>query len=40
MNYYAYCVMGREHPSIAAELIDEMTHRPALHTLPHFEQVL
>jgi ribulose-5-phosphate 4-epimerase/fuculose-1-phosphate aldolase len=40
MNYYAYCAMGREHPSIADELIDEMTNRPALHTLPHFQEVL
>ena len=40
MNYYAYCAMGREHPRIPAELIDEMTDRPPLHTLPHFEPVL
>jgi ribulose-5-phosphate 4-epimerase/fuculose-1-phosphate aldolase len=40
MNYYAYCAMGREHPRIAEELIDEMTNRPPLHTLPHFQAVL
>jgi L-fuculose-phosphate aldolase len=40
MNYYAYCAMGRERPSIAEELIDEMTNRPPLYTLPHFQNVL
>ena len=40
MNYYAYCAMGREHPSIPEELIDEMTNRPPLYTLPHFQNVL
>jgi ribulose-5-phosphate 4-epimerase/fuculose-1-phosphate aldolase len=40
MNYYAYCAMGREHPSIPEELIDEMTARPPLHTLSHFQDVL
>jgi len=40
MNYYAYCAMGREHPSIPEALIDEMTDRPALQTLPHFQKVL
>jgi hypothetical protein len=40
MNYYAYCAMGRDHPSIPEELIDEMIDRPPLHTLPHFEPVL
>src|SRR5215510_1929471 len=40
MNYYAYCAMGREHPRIPGELIDEMTNRPPLHTLPHFQEVL
>jgi hypothetical protein len=32
--------MGREHPSIPEALIDEMTDRPALQTLPHFQDVL
>jgi ribulose-5-phosphate 4-epimerase/fuculose-1-phosphate aldolase len=40
MNYYANCAMGRDHPSIPEALIDEMTDRPALHTLPHFRDVL
>jgi ribulose-5-phosphate 4-epimerase/fuculose-1-phosphate aldolase len=40
MNYHAYCAMGPEYPRIPEELIDEMTHRPALHTLPHFRDVL
>jgi L-fuculose-phosphate aldolase len=40
MNYFAFCAMGREHPSIPQGLIDEMTDRPALHTLPHFQAVL
>jgi ribulose-5-phosphate 4-epimerase/fuculose-1-phosphate aldolase len=40
MNYYAYCAMGPEYPRIPEELIDEMTHRPPLHTLPHFQDVL
>ena len=40
MNYYAYCAMGREYPRIPEELIDEMTNRPPLHTLPHFQHVL
>jgi ribulose-5-phosphate 4-epimerase/fuculose-1-phosphate aldolase len=40
MNYYAYCAMGRDHPRIADELIDEMDNRPPLHTLPHFQAVL
>jgi L-fuculose-phosphate aldolase len=40
MNYYAYCAMGPEYPSIPEALIDEMTNRPALHTLPHFQAVL
>jgi len=40
MNYYAYCAMGREHPRIPEELIDEMTNRPPLHTLSHFQGVL
>ena len=40
MNYYAYCAMGREHPRIPEELIDEMTARPPLQTLSHFQQVL
>src|SRR5262249_58490293 len=39
-NYYAYCAMGREHPRIPEQLIDEMTNRPPLHTLPHFQSVL
>jgi ribulose-5-phosphate 4-epimerase/fuculose-1-phosphate aldolase len=39
MNYYAYCAMGREHPKIPEELIDEMTNRPPLHTLSHFQNV-
>jgi len=40
MNYYAYCAMGPAYPRIPEELIDEMTHRPPLHTLPHFQDVL
>lgn len=40
MNYEAYCAMGREYPRIPGELIDEMTGRPPLHTLPHFRDVL
>jgi ribulose-5-phosphate 4-epimerase/fuculose-1-phosphate aldolase len=40
MNYYAYCAMGRDYPRIPEELIDEMTHRPPLHTLPHFQEML
>jgi hypothetical protein len=40
MNYYAYCAMGREHPRIREEFIDEMTNRPPLHTLSHFQDVL
>jgi ribulose-5-phosphate 4-epimerase/fuculose-1-phosphate aldolase len=40
MNYYAYCAMGREHPRIPEELFDEMTNRPPLHTLSHFQVVL
>ena len=40
MNYYAYCAIGPEYPRIPEELIDEMTHRPLLHTLPHFQDVL
>ena len=40
MNYYAYCAMGREYPRIPEELIDEMTNRPPLHTLPHFQAEL
>jgi ribulose-5-phosphate 4-epimerase/fuculose-1-phosphate aldolase len=40
MNYDAYCAMGREHPRIPEQLIDEMTNRPPLHTLPHFQAVL
>jgi len=40
MNYYAYCAMRSEYPRIPEELIDEMTTRPPLHTLPHFQDVL
>ena len=40
MNYYAYCAMGRDYPHIPSDLIDEMTDRPPLHTLPHFSEVL
>ncbi|MFQ6026526.1 MAG: class II aldolase/adducin family protein [Dehalococcoidia bacterium] len=40
MNYLAYCAMGREHPHIPGDLIDEMTDRPPLHSLPHFREVL
>ena len=40
LNYLAYCAQGREHPRIPDDLIDEMTDRPPLHTLPHFQQVL
>jgi hypothetical protein len=32
--------MGPEYPRIPEELLDEMTHRPLLHTLPHFQDVL
>ena len=34
------CAMGPEYPRIPEELLDEMTHRPLLHTLPHFQDVL
>lgn len=40
MNYYAHCAMGREHPRIPEEFIAEMTNRPPLHTLSHFQDVL
>jgi L-fuculose-phosphate aldolase len=40
MNYDAYCAMGRDHPRIPEELIDEMINRPPLHTLSHFRDVL
>jgi ribulose-5-phosphate 4-epimerase/fuculose-1-phosphate aldolase len=40
MNYDAYCAMGPAYPRIPEGLIDEMTNRPPLHTLPHFQEVL
>jgi hypothetical protein len=40
MNYYAYCAMGRERPRIPEGLIDEMTNRPPLQSLAHFQDVL
>jgi L-fuculose-phosphate aldolase len=40
MNYYAYCAMGPEYPCIPDRLIDEMTARPPLQSLPHFRDVL
>ena len=40
MNYWAYSVMGADHPFIENELIDEMTERPLLSELPHFRDVL
>src|SRR5262245_6101079 len=40
MNYYAYCAMGRDYPRIPEALIDEMTDRAPLQSLPHFRDVL
>jgi len=37
MNYWAYCAAGPNYPYIADELIDEMTNRPGLNALPHFQ---
>ena len=40
MNYYAHCAMGPDYPRIPDALIDEMTARPPLQSLPHFQDVL
>ena len=36
LNYLAYCAAGPNHPRIADALIEEMTDRPNVYTLPHF----
>lgn len=40
MNWYAYCAAGPTHPHIPDHLIDEITNRPLVSELPHFEEVL
>ena len=37
MNWYAYCAAGPNHDRLSDELIDEMTDRPSMEDLPHFQ---
>ena len=40
MNYYAYCAVGPEYPSIPAELVEETINMMGgVHDLPHFHNL-
>jgi ribulose-5-phosphate 4-epimerase/fuculose-1-phosphate aldolase len=37
MNYWAYVAMGKDHPGIPADLLEEQFNNPQFYELPHFQ---